>query len=83
MGVGHAGGEMTMAARQGSWAGRIVLLGEETGAPYQRPPLYKAHLMDKSDLVSLALRPAAAMRWRAWSTWRARVWLPSTESRIA
>ena len=60
VGAGHAGGELAMAARQGGWAGRIVLLGDETGVPYQRPPLSKAYLLGKSDVESLALRPAAA-----------------------
>lgn len=60
VGAGHAGGELAMAARQGGWAGRIVLLGDETGVPYQRPPLSKAYLLGKADVESLALRPAAA-----------------------
>ncbi|MGE0330316.1 MAG: NAD(P)/FAD-dependent oxidoreductase [Ramlibacter sp.] len=60
VGAGHAGGELAIAARQGGWAGRIVLLGDETGVPYQRPPLSKAYLMGKADVESLALRPAAA-----------------------
>ena len=60
VGAGHAGGELAMAARQGGWAGRIVLLGDEAGVPYQRPPLSKAYLLGKADVESLALRPAAA-----------------------
>lgn len=60
VGAGHAGGELAMAARQSGWAGRIVLLGDETGVPYQRPPLSKAYLLGKADVESLALRPAAA-----------------------
>jgi 3-phenylpropionate/trans-cinnamate dioxygenase ferredoxin reductase subunit len=60
VGAGHAGSELAIAARQGGWTGRIVLLGEESGVPYQRPPLSKAYLLGKSDVDSLALRPAAA-----------------------
>lgn len=60
VGAGHAGSELAIAARQGGWAGRIVLLGEETGVPYQRPPLSKTYLLGKADVESLALRPAAA-----------------------
>jgi len=60
VGAGHAGSELAIAARQGGWAGRIVLLGNETGVPYQRPPLSKAYLLGKTDVESLALRPAAA-----------------------
>lgn len=60
VGAGHAGGELALAARHGGWAGRIVLLGEEAGVPYQRPPLSKAYLLGKSGVEALALRPAAA-----------------------
>lgn len=60
VGAGHAGSELAVAARQGGWAGRIVLLGDERVVPYQRPPLSKAYLLGKSDVEALALRPAAA-----------------------
>ncbi|MGE0097197.1 MAG: NAD(P)/FAD-dependent oxidoreductase [Hydrogenophaga sp.] len=60
VGAGHAGSELAVAARQGGWTGRIVLLGEEAGVPYQRPPLSKAYLLGKTDVESLALRPATA-----------------------
>ncbi|MBS0449980.1 MAG: FAD-dependent oxidoreductase [Proteobacteria bacterium] len=60
VGAGHAGSELAVAARQGGWESRIVLLGDEGGVPYQRPPLSKAYLLGKSDATALALRPAAA-----------------------
>lgn len=60
VGAGHAGSELAVAARQGGWPGRIVLAGEEFGVPYQRPPLSKAYLLGKSEVESLALRPASA-----------------------
>jgi 3-phenylpropionate/trans-cinnamate dioxygenase ferredoxin reductase subunit len=60
VGAGHAGSELAVAARQGGWAGRIVLLGDERVVPYQRPPLSKAYLLGKSDVEALALRPATA-----------------------
>lgn len=60
VGAGHAGSELAIAARQGGWAGRILLLGDEVGVPYQRPPLSKAYLLGKADRESLALRPAVA-----------------------
>lgn len=60
VGAGHAGSELAIASRQGGWAGPITLLGEETGVPYQRPPLSKAYLLGQTDVESLALRPAAA-----------------------
>lgn len=60
VGAGHAGSELAVAARQGGWAGRIVLLGDECVVPYQRPPLSKAYLLGKADVEALALRPATA-----------------------
>ncbi len=60
VGAGHAGSELAVAARQGGWEGRIVLLGDERGVPYHRPPLSKAYLLGQSDVDALALRPAAA-----------------------
>lgn len=60
VGAGQAGSELATAARQGGWPGRIVLLGEEAGVPYQRPPLSKAYLLGQSDVEALALRPASA-----------------------
>ncbi len=59
VGAGHAGSELAVAARQNGWTGRIVLVGEEMGVPYQRPPLSKTYLLGKADAPSLALRPAA------------------------
>ncbi|MDR6861108.1 NAD(P)/FAD-dependent oxidoreductase [Variovorax guangxiensis] len=60
VGAGHAGSELALAARQGGLAGRIVLLGEESALPYQRPPLSKDFLCGKADEQALALRPASA-----------------------
>lgn len=60
VGAGHAGSELAIAARQGGWPGRIIVLGDETGVPYQRPPLSKAYLLGKCDADALALRPASA-----------------------
>jgi 3-phenylpropionate/trans-cinnamate dioxygenase ferredoxin reductase subunit len=60
VGAGHAGSELAIAARQGGWRGRIVLLGDEPELPYHRPPLSKAYLLGEADKASLALRPAQA-----------------------
>ncbi|WP_024538788.1 NAD(P)/FAD-dependent oxidoreductase [Comamonas badia] len=60
VGAGHAGSELAVAARQGGWTDRIVLLGDERVVPYQRPPLSKAYLLGQADVDALALRPAAA-----------------------
>jgi len=42
--------------REKGFAGRIRLIGDETGLPYQRPPLSKAYLTGKSDRAALDLR---------------------------
>ena len=60
VGAGHAGSELAVAARQGGWAGGIILLGEEPVLPYQRPPLSKAWLAGKVDEQGLLLRPRSA-----------------------
>jgi 3-phenylpropionate/trans-cinnamate dioxygenase ferredoxin reductase subunit len=59
IGAGHAGGTVAGLLRQGGFAGRIVMLGDELLPPYQRPPLSKAWLKGETDADSLVLRPAA------------------------
>src|SRR5882672_7551602 len=44
VGAGQAGGETASELRKQGYAGRIVLVGEETHVPYRRPPLSKAYL---------------------------------------
>jgi 3-phenylpropionate/trans-cinnamate dioxygenase ferredoxin reductase component len=46
VGAGQAGGWAAMAMRQAGFAGRILLIGEESWRPYERPPLSKAVLTD-------------------------------------
>lgn len=59
IGGGHAGGEAALSLRQGGYTGRIVLVCEEHGLPYQRPPLSKAFLLAATEPESLLIRPAA------------------------
>ncbi|MDA8251301.1 MAG: FAD-dependent oxidoreductase, partial [Rhodospirillales bacterium] len=47
VGAGQAGAHAAMAARTAGLEGRIVLVGEEAHAPYERPPLSKAALTDE------------------------------------
>ncbi|MDE2516911.1 MAG: FAD-dependent oxidoreductase [Rhodospirillales bacterium] len=44
LGAGQAGSWAAMAMREAGFAGRILLLGAERVAPYERPPLSKAML---------------------------------------
>ncbi|WP_296172700.1 FAD-dependent oxidoreductase [uncultured Brevundimonas sp.] len=57
IGAGHAGGSAAALLRQYGFVGEIVLAGEETAAPYQRPPLSKAWLKGEAGLEDLLLRP--------------------------
>ncbi|MFC3225709.1 NAD(P)/FAD-dependent oxidoreductase [Marinibaculum pumilum] len=56
VGAGQAGLQTAASLRQFGYEGRIRLVGEEKGLPYQRPPLSKAFLKADSDPESLALR---------------------------
>ena len=57
IGAGHAGGTAAALLRQYGYEGAIVLAGQETAPPYQRPPLSKAWLKGEADLEALLLRP--------------------------
>ena len=59
IGAGHAGGTAAALLRQYGHAGPILLAGQESAAPYQRPPLSKAWLKGEADLEALLLRPEA------------------------
>lgn len=47
-GSGQAGFQAAASLRQEGFEGEIVLVGEEAGLPYQRPPLSKAYLKEGS-----------------------------------
>lgn len=59
IGGGHAGGSVAANLRQIGFEGSITIVGAETSAPYQRPPLSKAWLQGKADIDSLILKPAS------------------------
>ncbi|OBY31361.1 NAD(P)/FAD-dependent oxidoreductase [Mycolicibacter kumamotonensis] len=56
VGASHAGAQLAASLRQEGWDGEIVLVGNESALPYQRPPLSKAYLADKCALAELAIR---------------------------
>ncbi|WP_245964709.1 NAD(P)/FAD-dependent oxidoreductase [Trinickia dinghuensis] len=41
IGAGECGARAAFALRESGWSGRIVLIGNEPGMPYERPPLSK------------------------------------------
>ncbi|HKY57899.1 MAG TPA: FAD-dependent oxidoreductase [Aeromicrobium sp.] len=58
VGASHAGAQLAASLRQEGWNGELVLIGDESILPYQRPPLSKAYLAGKSALDDLAIRNA-------------------------
>lgn len=56
VGAGQAGAELALALRQQSCRSAIVLIGQETHPPYQRPLLSKAYLKGDCDTSSLHSR---------------------------
>lgn len=59
VGGGQAGLEAAAALRSFDYQGPITLIGDETHAPYQRPPLSKDYLLGKHDASNLPLRAEA------------------------
>ncbi|SMF53331.1 3-phenylpropionate/trans-cinnamate dioxygenase ferredoxin reductase subunit [Tistlia consotensis] len=55
VGAGQAGGRTAQALRRQGWQGRILLLGAEPEAPYERPPLSKEVLAEGADPLKAAL----------------------------
>lgn len=56
VGASHAGAQVAASLRQERWPGEIILIGNESALPYQRPPLSKEYLAGKSTLEALAIR---------------------------
>ena len=59
VGAGQAAVQAVDALKRQGFAGRLVVVGEEREAPYQRPPLSKKFLAGELALERLALRPAS------------------------
>jgi 3-phenylpropionate/trans-cinnamate dioxygenase ferredoxin reductase subunit len=64
VGAGQAGGWAARTLRDEGFEGRIVLIGEEDYAPYERPPLSKALLLGEVEPESCALFADADYRER-------------------
>lgn len=62
VGAGQAGIQVALELRRRGERGRITVVGEEPGDPYQRPPLSKEFLDDGYDAGRLALRTAEFYR---------------------
>ena len=59
VGAGQAAATAVESLRREGYAGRLVVVGEEADAPYQRPPLSKKYLAGELPLERLAIKPAS------------------------
>jgi 3-phenylpropionate/trans-cinnamate dioxygenase ferredoxin reductase subunit len=57
VGASLAGAKAAEAAREAGFDGRIVLIGDEPGLPYERPPLSKAVLRGEEDAEVARVHP--------------------------
>ena len=57
VGAGLAGATAAGSLRGQGFAGRIVLIGAEQELPYDRPPLSKDYLQDKSEKAKIYVHP--------------------------
>jgi len=60
VGAGQAGVEVALAVRQQGFTGSLLMIGEESHPPYQRPPLSKAYLKGDCEAAMLHLRQQSA-----------------------
>ncbi|WP_410668284.1 NAD(P)/FAD-dependent oxidoreductase [Amycolatopsis sp. cmx-4-68] len=58
VGAGQSGFQAVASLRDRGFDGRVVLVGDEPGVPYQRPPLSKAYLAGTAGIEQLHLRGA-------------------------
>jgi len=58
VGGGLAAGSAAVTLREEGWEGRIVLLSQEDGIPFGRPPLSKAYLRGEETLSGWYVKPA-------------------------
>jgi 3-phenylpropionate/trans-cinnamate dioxygenase ferredoxin reductase subunit len=58
VGGGIAGGNAAAALRDEGFRGQVVIIGQEPGVPFGRPPLSKTYLRSEEDLKDWYVRPA-------------------------
>jgi 3-phenylpropionate/trans-cinnamate dioxygenase ferredoxin reductase subunit len=59
VGAGLAGAKAAETLREEGFEGRVVLVGEESRDPYERPPLSKSFLLGQSALEDAQVHPGA------------------------
>lgn len=60
VGSSHSAAQLALSTRQQGWQGEILIIGEETQLPYQRPPLSKDFLAHTKQAHELLIRPSEA-----------------------
>ncbi|EQB11149.1 NAD(P)/FAD-dependent oxidoreductase [Sphingobium lactosutens] len=58
VGAGHGGAQAAAALRQRKFEGSILMIGEESEIPYERPPLSKDYLSGEKAFERILIRPA-------------------------
>jgi len=58
IGGGQAAAQAVQSLRQGGYAGKLVIVGDEPALPYQRPPLSKAYMKGEFAEERLYFKPA-------------------------
>ena len=58
VGASLAGAKAAQTLREEGFGGPIMLIGQETERPYERPPLSKDYLLDKAERESIYVHPA-------------------------
>jgi 3-phenylpropionate/trans-cinnamate dioxygenase ferredoxin reductase subunit len=58
VGGGIAGGNAAVTVREEGFRGPVVIISQEPGVPFGRPPLSKTYLRSEEDLESWYVRPA-------------------------
>ncbi|WP_321815358.1 MULTISPECIES: NAD(P)/FAD-dependent oxidoreductase [unclassified Paraburkholderia] len=69
IGGGQAAGWVVKTLRQEGFAGRLVMIADETHLPYERPPLSKAVLAGEADIETVRIAKPdefAALNVEAW-----------------
>ncbi len=61
VGAGHAGGRAALTLRGEGYSGRLILIGDESHPPYERPPLSKGLLQGTVDLAGYSLCDTAQL----------------------
>ena len=57
VGSGMAGGNAAVTLREEGFEGRVVLIGQEPGVPFGRPPMSKTYLRSEEDLEGWYVKP--------------------------